>query len=69
MRKILKLARLQQLHAPGRLKQSLKEHLAVFAALKAGDAAGADAAMRDHLLKQREALRELASTQRSVLTA
>jgi hypothetical protein len=25
--------------------------------------------MRDHLLKQREALRELASTQRSVLTA
>ena len=69
LRKILKLARLQQLHAPGRLKQSLKEHLAVFAALKAGDAAGADAAMRDHLLKQREALRELASTQRSVLTA
>ena len=69
LRKILKLARLQQLHAPGRLKQSLKEHLAVFAALKAGDAAGADAAMRNHLLQQREALRELASTQRSVLTA
>jgi DNA-binding GntR family transcriptional regulator len=57
------------MHAPGRLKPSLKEHLAVFAALKAGDAAAADAAMRDHLLKQREALRELASTQRSVLTA
>lgn len=69
LRKILKLARLQQLHAPGRLKQSLKEHLAVFTALKAGDAAGADAAMRHHLLQQREALRELASTQRSVLTA
>ena len=69
LRKILKLARLQQLHAPGRLKQSLKEHLAVFDALKAGDAAGADTAMRDHLLKQREALRELASTKRSVLTA
>jgi DNA-binding GntR family transcriptional regulator len=51
------------------LKQSLKEHMAVFAALKAGDAAGADAAMRDHLLKQREALRELASAKRSVLTA
>jgi DNA-binding FadR family transcriptional regulator len=50
------------------LKQSLKEHMAVFAALQAGDAAGADAAMRDHLLQQREALRELASTQRSVLT-
>ena len=69
LRKILKLARLQQLHAPGRLKQSLKEHMAVFASLKAGDAAGADAAMRDHLLKQREALRELASAKRSVLTA
>ena len=69
LRKILKLARLQQLHAPGRLKQSLKEHMAVFAALKSKDAAGADAAMRDHLLKQREALRELAFAKRSVLTA
>jgi DNA-binding GntR family transcriptional regulator len=69
LRKILKLARLQQLHAPGRLEQSLKEHLAVFTALKAGDAAGADAAMRNHLLQQREALRELASANKSVLTA
>jgi DNA-binding GntR family transcriptional regulator len=70
LRKILKLARLQQLHAPGRLKQSLKEHLAVFAALKAGDAAGAEVAMKNHLLQQREALRELASNKRgSVLTA
>jgi DNA-binding GntR family transcriptional regulator len=69
LRKILKLARLQQLHAPGRLKQSLKEHLAVFAALKAGDAAGADTAMRNHLLQQREALRDLALANRSVLTA
>lgn len=69
LRKILKLARLQQLHAPGRLAQSLKEHLTVFAAVKAGDAAGADTAMRNHLLQQREALRELASAHRSVLTA
>jgi DNA-binding GntR family transcriptional regulator len=70
LRKILKLARLQQLHAPGRLKQSLKEHLAVFAALKSGDAAGAEVAMKNHLLQQREALRELASNKRgSVLTA
>ena len=51
------------------MKQSLKEHMAVFAALKAKDAAGADVAMRDHLLKQREALRELAFAKRSVLTA
>jgi DNA-binding GntR family transcriptional regulator len=69
LRKILKLARLQQLHAPGRLKQSLTEHLAVFAALKAGDANGADAAMRNHLMQQREALRELALSSQSVLAA
>lgn len=64
LRKILKLARLQQLHAPGRLKQSLNEHLAVFAALKARDADGAETAMRTHLTRQREALRELARSQK-----
>jgi DNA-binding GntR family transcriptional regulator len=64
LRKIVKLARLQQLHAPGRLEQSLSEHLAVFAALKARDPEGADAAMRTHLTRQREALRELARAQR-----
>jgi len=63
LRKILKLARLQQLHAPGRLEQSLREHLAVFAALKARDAEGAEAAMRTHLTRQREALRELVRQQ------
>ena len=67
LRKILKLARQQQLHAPGRLDQSLSEHLAVFAALKARDAEGADAAMRTHLTRQREALRELARAQRTRL--
>ncbi len=64
LRKIVKLARLQQLHAPGRLDQSLSEHLAVFAALKARDAEGAEAAMRTHLQRQRAALRELARAQR-----
>ncbi len=63
LRKILKLARLQQLHAPGRLEQSLSEHMAVFAALKARDAEGAEAAMRTHLTRQRVALRELARQQ------
>ena len=67
LRKIVKLARLQQLHAPGRLEQSLSEHLAVFAALKARDADGAEAAMRTHLTRQREALRELARNQKSRL--
>jgi DNA-binding GntR family transcriptional regulator len=69
LRKILKLARLQQLHAPGRLEQSLSEHLAVFAAIKARDGETADAAMRTHLLRQREALREVTRTQKSRLLA
>lgn len=69
LRKILKLARQQQLHAPGRLEQSLSEHLAVYAALKARDCEGADAAMRTHLTRQREALRELAREQKSRLLA
>lgn len=67
LRKIVKLARLQQLHAPGRLEQSLSEHMAVFAALKARDAEGAEAAMRTHLTRQRVALREVARNRRSRL--
>lgn len=63
LRKILKLARLQQLHAPGRLTQSLNEHMAIFAALKARDCEGAEVAMRTHLTRQRQALRELARNQ------
>jgi DNA-binding GntR family transcriptional regulator len=69
LRKILKLARLQQLNAPGRLSQSLAEHLAIFAALKARDAQGAEAAMRTHLTRQREALRQLARQQKSRIAA
>jgi DNA-binding GntR family transcriptional regulator len=69
LRKIVKLARLQQLHAPGRLEQSLSEHMAVFAALKARDAEGAEAAMRTHITRQRVALRELARSLKSRLSA
>lgn len=69
LRKILKLARLRQLHAPGRLEQSLSEHLAIYAALRAHDCEGADAAMRTHLTRQREALRELTRNQISRLLA
>ena len=69
LRKILKLARLQQLHAPGRLEQSLAEHLAIYAALRSRDSEGADAAMRTHLTRQREALRILAREQKSRLLA
>jgi DNA-binding GntR family transcriptional regulator len=69
LRKILRLARLQQLHAPGRLDQSLSEHLAIYAALRARDCEGADAAMRTHLTHQREALRELAGHRKGRLLA
>lgn len=69
LRKILKLARLQQLNAAGRLAQSLAEHMAIFAALKARDADGAEAAMRTHLTRQREALRQLARQHTSRIAA
>jgi DNA-binding GntR family transcriptional regulator len=69
LRKLVKLARLQQLHAPGRLEQSLSEHMAVYAALKARDADGAEAAMRTHLTRQRVALRDLARLQTSRISA
>ena len=68
LRKILRLARHQTLHAPGRLQQSLAEHLAVFAALKARDCDAAEEAMRTHLLRQRDALRDVARNQQSRLT-
>jgi DNA-binding GntR family transcriptional regulator len=67
LRKILKLARLQQLGAPGRVQQSCAEHMAVFAAIQARDAAGAEAAMRTHLTRQREALRDLTRSQKTRL--
>jgi DNA-binding GntR family transcriptional regulator len=69
LRKIMKLARLQQLHAPGRLEESLAEHLAVFAALKSRDAAAAEAAMRLHLTRQHEALRDLGRQRVSRISA
>ena len=69
LRKILKLSRLKSLAAPGRLAQSLSEHLSIFAALKSRDSEGAEAAMRTHLTRQREALRELARSQRSRFSA
>ena len=68
LRKILKLSRLQSLGAPGRLAQSLSEHMAVFAALKNRDSEAAEAAMRRHLTRQRDALRVLHG-QQSRLTA
>ena len=67
LRKILKLARLQQLNAPGRLAQSLQEHGAIFAAIQARDPEAASEAMHQHLIRQREALRSLRQSQTSRL--
>jgi DNA-binding GntR family transcriptional regulator len=45
----------------------LSEHMTVYVALRARNSEGADAAMRNHLLQQREALRILAREQKSRL--
>ena len=47
------------------VQTSVEEHLAVFAAIKARDGEAADAAMRTHLTRQREALRQLARQHKS----
>lgn len=62
LRKVLRLSRQRSLHLPGRMQQSLAEHLAVFAAVKAGDAECAERVMREHLLNQRAALAKLAES-------
>jgi DNA-binding GntR family transcriptional regulator len=67
LRKILRLSRLQQLHAPGRLEQSLHEHRQIFDCLMRRDALGAQEAMKEHINHQHAALTQLADlTQRTV---
>ncbi len=55
--------------APGLLAHSLSGRLTLFAALKSRDSEGAEAAMRAHRTRQREALRQLARSQRSRLSS
>jgi DNA-binding GntR family transcriptional regulator len=61
LRKILRLSRLQQLHAPGRLAQSVEEHRQIFECLGRSDAWAAQDAMRNHIHHQHEALMQLSS--------
>ena len=56
LRKVLKLTRMQSLTIEGRLQQSLIEHRAIMAAIKARDPERAEAAMHEHLLAGRQAL-------------
>ena len=61
LRKVLKLTRLHSLTIDGRLEQSLQEHRAIMAAIKAQDTAAAQQCMHDHLLAGRKALAKLVS--------
>lgn len=61
MRKVLKLTRHQSLRLEGRVEQSLKEHRAILAALRRGDAGRAEQRMREHLLSGRAAVAELST--------
>lgn len=56
LRKVLSLSRHKSLTVPGRMQASCAEHMALFAALCARDAANAEALARAHLLRQLDAL-------------
>lgn len=59
LRKLMKLSRHHSLRLEGRLSASLNEHRALMKALQSQDADAAERIMRDHLLAQLAALREL----------
>ena len=59
----LNLSRHQSLSLEGRIDQSCKEHLAIFAAIKAQDPKQADSLTNEHLINQRKALRQLSESQ------
>jgi len=56
LRKVMKLTRMHSLSLEGRVEQSLQEHVAILAAIKAKDAEAAEKAMHAHLLAGRLAL-------------
>ncbi|WP_269497901.1 GntR family transcriptional regulator [Castellaniella sp. S9] len=60
LRQVISLSRHRSLAHPGRVRESCAEHLAIFAALKARDAEGAEAVTRKHLMRQLEALHIMA---------
>lgn len=66
LRKLLKLSRHHSLRLDGRLAASLAEHRALMQALHRQDADAAERVMRDHLLAQLAALRELSLTEEPV---
>jgi DNA-binding GntR family transcriptional regulator len=63
LRRILNLSRHRSLHLKGRIEESCQEHLSIFAALKSGDAAEAERLMKTHILRQREVLKLLQTSE------
>ncbi|WP_233235386.1 GntR family transcriptional regulator [Bordetella sp. LUAb4] len=63
LRKVLSLSRHKSLALPGRIQASCAEHMAIYAAIAAHDAEGAEALARGHLLRQLDALRVLDAQQ------
>jgi DNA-binding GntR family transcriptional regulator len=59
LRRILRLARHEQLTLPGRLQDSLEEHRRIMDAFRRGDEALADRCMQEHLIQQGVALDRL----------
>ena len=59
LRKVLKLTRMHSLTIEGRLLESLDEHRAIMAAIKAHDPKRAEIAMQDHLTSGRKALAKI----------
>jgi DNA-binding GntR family transcriptional regulator len=55
LRKVMKLNRHHSLFKTGRVEESLKEHSAIMAALRSGNAAATAAAMRYHMMQGLEA--------------
>lgn len=61
LRKVIKLSRHHSLFSEGRLEQSLAEHRDILKAMLAGDAEGAEQAMRTHIRGGRQALARIAA--------
>ena len=61
LRRMLNLSRHRSLHHKGRIEESCQEHLSIFSALKAGDAQEAERLMKQHIMRQREVLKYLAT--------
>ncbi len=69
MRKVLKLIRRHSLLRKGRVGESLEEHRAIMAGIRARDPAAAERAMRHHLLRGRAALAAVQAPKRRARAA